>query len=432
MNQEIKKLYLDILRQEVKPALGCTEPIAVALAVAKSCELLQETTRKIVVSVSANILKNAMGVGIPGTGMVGLEIAIALSVICGKSEYGLEVLKNLCPESVDKARELVAQDMITIKLADTEEKLYIIAEAVSDNHSSKVIISERHDNISFAELDGKILIKQDTQNNQENADAGIDTRKADLTVAKIYDFIQNVDIEEISFMNEAVVLNSALAEEGLKHNFGLRVGKTINDKMHTPLIGESLINYAMAITAAASDARMAGCVLPAMSNSGSGNQGITVTMPVVATARKLNASPESLLRALTFSHLCAIHIKSYLGRLSALCGCIVASSGATCGITYLMGGGYDQACMALKNMAANITGMVCDGAKIGCALKVSTGVSCAIQSAMLAMEGISVTSVDGIIDADVEKTIANLSEIGREGMTQTDKIMLQIMINKKK
>ena len=430
MEQKTKNLYIEILKQEVKPALGCTEPIAVALAVAKACEIIKEKPTKIIIGVSANILKNGMGVGIPGTGMIGLNIAAALSVVCGKSEYGLEVLNDVCFEKVELAKKLIDTGIVEIKVSDTTEKLYIEASIQSENHNSRVIITQRHDNISHIELDGKVINSDYADQTTECTSTNIDILAANLTIKNILDFTESVDIEDIRFMIDAKTLNSVLAEEGLSKEYGLQVGKTLNKNIKTDLIGSSIMTYSMAITAAASDARMAGCVLPAMSNSGSGNQGITVTMPVVAVAEKIGASEEQLIRALTLSHLIAIHIKTNLGRLSALCGCVVASSGAASGITYLMGGNYEQVCSSLKNMVGNITGMVCDGAKVGCALKVATGVSCAVQSSMLSLENICISSNDGIIDDCIEKTIKNLGVIGSEGMCETDKIMIEIMVNK--
>lgn len=431
MENKTKKLYIDILKQEVKPALGCTEPIALALAVAKACELIKQRPTRMIIEVSANILKNGMGVGIPGTGMVGLDIAVALSIICGKSEYGLEVLREVCENAVEFAKELITKKIVEIRLAETSEKLYIAATAISEQHTSKVIISSCHDNISYMELDGKcVTVDSSDCASSEPQPEIIDTREADMTIRKIYDFTTTVELEEVEFILQTKVLNMALSQEGLTKDYGLQVGKLLYSKMNTDLIGNSLISYSMALTAAASDARMAGCMLPAMSNSGSGNQGITVTMPVVATAERLKSTDEQLIRALVLSHLVAIHIKSHLGRLSALCGCVVASSGASCGITYLNGGEYKEIVASLKNMMGNITGMVCDGAKVGCAMKVATGVSCAVQSSMLATEGICISENDGIIDKDIEKTIANLGAVGSEGMKYADEIMLRIMINK--
>ncbi|MEG1586539.1 MAG: L-serine ammonia-lyase, iron-sulfur-dependent, subunit alpha [Bacteroidales bacterium] len=433
--KEQRDAYIALLKSEVKPALGCTEPIAVALAVAKATEILKEQGEKpakITVEVSANILKNAMGVGIPGTGMNGLYIASALGACCGKSAYGLEVLREVSPEQVAIAQQMVAANRVEIKLSQEDVKLYIRASCWSTHHTTSATIRDNHDCITEVTLDGVCLVASE----RENADASAvsdqpDARKLGLTVASIFQFAMEAPIAEIAFIKESACLNRAIAEEGLKHNYGLQIGKTIRNRSHESIFGQGVLTYAMSMTAAAADARMAGCTLPAMSNSGSGNQGITVTLPVVAVADKLNSSEERVTRALVLSHLIAIHIKTYLGRLSALCGCVVASSGAACGITYLMGGGYTEVTFAIKNMIGNITGMVCDGAKAGCALKVSSGTSSAVQSAILAVDKICISENDGIIEQDIEKTIYNLGKVGTTGMQNTDHIMLNIMVNKR-
>jgi L-cysteine desulfidase len=255
------------------------------------------------------------------------------------------------------------------------------------------------------------------------------SRDLGLTVKEIYAFAATMPYEDIAFILEDRTLNLALAKEGLSGDWGLRVGKAIRENQKE-VFGDDFLSYAMGLTAAASDARMAGCTLPAMSNSGSGNQGITVSMPVIAYALKYGVDDERLARALMLSNLVAIHIKTYLGRLSALCGCVVASTGSACGIVYLQGGGVDAVSAAIKNMAGNITGMVCDGAKVGCAMKVASGVSCAVQSAVLALRGTCIPSTDGIIDDDVEKTIRNLGTIGSVGMKSTDRLILDIMLCK--
>ena len=428
---------IELVKKEVKPALGCTEPAAVSLAVARSCEALKNAGYKeiesIKVEVSANILKNGMGVGIPGTGMVGLRIAAALGATCGKSVYGLEVLKDLGSNSIDEAKDLDNRNIISILLAQTPKKLYINATVVSDGHSAATVIEDSHDNISSVKLDGEELMQKSANdgNSPESLHAGDkSTREYNLSVKEIVDFAENAPLGEIEFILESVTLNKALAAEGLRGNYGLNVGRTIMENMKGNLLGDSLLTYAMAVTAAASDARMDGCVLPAMSNSGSGNQGITATLPVIAFAEKQNVDNEKLARALILSHLVAIHIKGYLGKLSALCGCVIASTGSSCGIVYLRGGGYREICNAIKNMVGNITGMVCDGAKEGCALKVASGVSSAIQSALLAMKEICVDSHDGIIDTSIEKTIENLGLIGSKGMSGADRMILDIMVNK--
>ena len=427
-----------LLKKEVVPALGCTEPVAVALAAARSCEALRQAgyeAEKLEAAVSANILKNGMGVGIPGTGMVGLGIAVALAAVCGKSEYKLEVLKDLTPEAVDKAKQMVHDSLVHVTLADTEEKLYVLATAFSGAHRADTVLEGSHDAIVSVKLDGEEIFSASSPSPAEGAataaEEALDPDLAKkLSIRELYDYAMQTPIEELEFIMDSVTLNKALSDEGLAHNYGLRVGKTLVQSDNAPVYGDSLLTYAMARTAAASDARMAGCTLPAMSNSGSGNQGITVTMPVIAVAEKTNVTREQLIRALTLAHLTAIHIKGHLGKLSALCGCVIASTGSSCGIVYLRGGGYDEICAAIKNMIGNITGMVCDGAKEGCALKVASGVACALQSAVLALDGVCISPNDGIIEKDIEKTIGNLGRIGSIGMQTTDKMILDIMVCK--
>lgn len=483
---------IELIQKEVKPALGCTEPIAVSLAVARSCEALRQIgveVSHLTVEVSANILKNGMGVGIPGTGMIGLHIASALAVTCGKSCYGLEVLKDLSPAAIEAAKEMVDAKKVKVVLADTTMKLYIKAwaygsDAAGAEHSAATEIKNNHDSIVSVVRDGEeILAPQHIEpmncagsactsaagasasgaavagaagsaasgsasaaatavagstgsdsvasgSASGLASAEKTTLDYKLSVKEILEFAQEASFENIKFILDSVKLNKALAEEGLKDDYGLRVGKTILAREHSDVFGSSVMTYAMAATAAASDARMAGCTLPAMSNSGSGNQGITVTMPVIAVAEKMGVGEEKLARALVLSHLVAIHIKGYLGKLSALCGCVIASTGSSCGIVYLQGGGYEQVCSAIKNMIGNITGMVCDGAKVGCALKVASGVSSSVQAAVLAMDNICISSNDGIIEDCIEKTICNLGRIGAEGMQTTDRMILDIMVCK--
>ena len=432
----MKDKMIALLKQEVVPALGCTEPIAVALAAARSCEALREAgcePEKVDAAVSANILKNGMGVGIPGTGMVGLHIAVALAAVCGKSEYKLEVLKDLDAEAVSAAKRMVEAERVKISLADTQEKLYVLATARGGGHEAATIICGSHDAIVKVTLDGsEIQGAAETGEAEQDADAAAlepdFARK--ITVREIVDFALGTPLEDLEFVMDSVKLNKALVDEGLAHKYGLQVGRTLLQQDNVPVYGNSLLTYAMACTAAASDARMAGCTLPAMSNSGSGNQGITVTVPVIAVAEKTGATHEQLVRALTLAHLVAIHIKGHLGKLSALCGCVIASTGSSCGIVYLRGGGYDQICAAIKNMIGNITGMVCDGAKEGCAMKVASGVACSMQSAVLALDGICISPSDGIIEKDIEKTIANLGRIGSVGMQSTDEMILDIMVCK--
>lgn len=429
---ERQQQLIDLIHREVKPALGCTEPIAVALAVAKAVEILGQNKPvdrlsadfRIEIAVSGNILKNGMGVGVPGTGKIGLHIAAALGAVCGKSEYGLEVLHDLDDRSIARAKGLVEDKMVIISLADTTHKLYVSASVTSGEDTATAIIEDGHEHFVRTMLDGQVLMdcEVDGEDSEDEGDCGI-------TVREIVDFAETADAGDIEFILDDRRLNLALANEGLKGCYGLCVGRTIKrDSGKT--FGDSFLTYAMALTAAASDARMAGCTLPAMSNSGSGNQGITVSMPVIAYAEHYGIDDETLSRALILSNLIAIHIKHYLGTLSALCGCVVASTGAACGITWLKGGKYPQICATIKNMIGNITGMVCDGAKVGCAMKVASGVSSAIQSSMMALEDHCASEHDGIIDRDIEHTIENLGRVGSVGMEQTDEVILNIMVCK--
>lgn len=451
---------LQLLRKEVKPALGCTEPIAVALAVAKAVEIIIENSSccegrdcyswrlgadfKIDLSVSGNILKNGMGVGIPGTGMAGLHIAAALGAVCGDSSLGLEVLRGLSRSGIERAKELVALKRVSVHIAQTSRLLYVkatvslgeeikasaVLKPESGTHKEETpfacaIIEDDHDRIVEVSFADKILMSS------ESGAAAKERSVLDygLSVKEIYDFALSATFEDISFILDDRKYNLALAEEGLKGKYGLQVGKTIRTS-GKEVFGEDFMSYAMSLTAAASDARMAGCTLPAMSNSGSGNQGITASLPVIAYSIRHEISEEKLARALILSNLIAIHIKGYLGKLSALCGCVVASTGASCALVYLKGGSYEHICYAIKNMIGNITGMVCDGAKAGCAMKVASGVSSSIQSALLALNESCVNETEGIIDKDIEKTIHNLGLVGSAGMREADKTILDIMTQK--
>lgn len=421
-----REKYIGLLKKEVIPALGCTEPIAVALAAARAKQLLGKMPEKVVVKVSSNIFKNGMGVGIPGTGMVGLKIAAALGIVCGVPEKKLEVLGDVNGEHVGEAKEFMENSEIEIGVKDKCEKLYIECDAISGNDVSKVIIKECHTNIVHESFNGVIVKFKETDEPEavKSNDDGIDI---ELNIENIFEFGTTEPIDNLSFILEGAVMNKRISDEGLKNTYGLQVGKKIMENIDRGFLCNDIMTHAMAVTAAASDARMAGCTLPAMSNSGSGNQGITVFLPIIAVADKMGINEEKLTRALIIGNLVAIHIKKYLGRLSALCGCVVASAGASSGIVYMLGGGSMEIGFAIKNMIANITGMICDGAKTGCGLKVSTGVSSAVQSALLAIDGIVVSCHEGIIDNCVEKTIKNLALIGSQAMNETDTCILNIM-----
>lgn len=426
LNECERSLIISLIKKEVVPAIGCTEPIAVSLCVAKATEVLETVPEKIKVYLSANILKNAMGVGIPGTKMVGLPIAIALGALIGKSEYGLQVLKDLKPEDVDTGKEYIAEKRIEIGLKeDIDDNLYIEVHCLKNENETVAIIKGTHTHFSHISRNGEITVNEcDNSLCEENKD------EIKLSFSKVYEFATTTPIEDIRFILQAAELNRTASKLSAQGSYGHNVAKTMTGALGKQIFGDSMLTHMMSYTAAACDARMDGAMIPVMSNSGSGNQGITATLPVLTYAEDTNCSEESLIRALILSHLTVVYIKQKLGRLSALCGCVAAATGASCGITYLMGGDYNQITFAVKNMVGNITGMICDGAKPSCALKISSGVSTAVLSAIMAMEQKVVSSLEGIVDDDVDKTIENLTSIGAVGMQEIDKLVLKIMTSK--
>ena len=426
INDAERQQIIALVKREVVPAIGCTEPIAVALCVAKAAETLGVKPEKISVWLSANILKNAMGVGIPGTGMIGLPIAIAFGALIGKSEYQLEVLKDSVPEAVEAGKRFIDEKRISIALKpNIDEKLYIEVCCEAGSDRSTAIIAGGHTSFVYVSHNGDVLLDKQTASAEEEENA-----VPDLTLRKVYDFAMTAPLDEIRFILDTARLNKAAAEQSFTGNYGHGLGKMLRGTYEHKVMGDSVFSHILSYTSGACDARMAGAMIPVMSNSGSGNQGISATLPVVVYAEENGKSEEELIRALMLSHLTVIYIKESLGRLSALCGCVVAATGSSCGITWLMGGTYEQITYAVQNMIANLTGMICDGAKPSCALKVTTGVSTAVLSAIMAMENRCVTSVEGIIDQDVDQSIRNLTRIGSQGMNETDKLVLDIMTNK--
>lgn len=424
MNEETRKEIIRLIRAEVVPAMGCTEPAAVSLCVARATELLGCLPETIELLLSGNIIKNAMGVGIPGTGMIGLPIAVALGAICGKSEYGLEVLHDVNDQVLDAGKQYVAGNHIRIRhKTDAPSNLYIEVNVTAQGHEVTATISGSHTNFIFLAKDGEVLLDKGIQADAARED-GIK-----LDYKTVYEFAMTAPMSEIEFITEAGELNRRAAMEGNHKDYGHCLGHIISTKgLH--LFGDTPLTHMVALTSSACDARMGGATVSVMSNSGSGNQGITATLPVLSYAIEIGADHERTVRALTLSSLTSIYIKQSLGRLSALCGCVVASTGASSGLTYLMGGDYDRICASIKNMVANLTGMICDGAKPSCAMKISSGVYTALMSAMLAMNDQCVSSAEGIIDDDIDKTIRNLTSIGREAMEETDQKVLRIMVEK--
>lgn len=421
-----RKQIIDLIHREVIPAIGCTEPIAVALCVARATETLGSVPERIAVRLSANILKNAMGVGIPGTGMIGLPIAVALGALIGRSEYQLEVLRDVTPGAVERGRQMIDQKRISIALKEgIAEKLYIEAEVEAAGHKALAVIAGGHTTFVYVERDGEVLLDR-----RRAAASDEEEGEVPLTLHRVWEFAMTTPVDEIRFILESQRLNRAAAEKSFTGEYGHCVGRTLRCDRERQVMGDSIFTRILSYTSAACDARMAGAMIPVMSNSGSGNQGIAATMPVAIYAEEIHASEEQTIRALTLSHLTVIYIKQSLGRLSALCGCVVAATGSSCGIVYLMGGGYKEMTAAVKNMIANLTGMICDGAKPSCAMKLTSGVSTAVLSAMMAMDGRCVSPVEGIIEEDVDRCIHNLTSIGRDGMNETDRLVLDIMTHK--
>ena len=419
IDKETRERIIQLVHQEVVPAIGCTEPMCVALCTARATELLGCRPERIDAWLSANILKNAMGVGIPGTGMIGLPIAMALGALIGKSEYQLEVLKDLTPEALEAGKQFINEERIHIHLKEhITEKLYAEVTCSAGNRSETAIIAGSH--TRFVQSTEAL----------SSTDSPSDSDEPALTMRLVYDFATTAPLDEIRFIEETRHYNMNAAREALKGNYGHNLGKTIDRPLSKGIFGNSIYSHIIARTAAACDARMGGAMIPVMSNSGSGNQGICATNPVCVYAKENENTEEELIRALMLSHLTAIYIKQSLGKLSALCGCVVASIGSSVGITYLMGGDYDRVCRSVKNMIANLTGMICDGAKPSCSLKITSGVSTALLSALLSMEGKCVSSEEGIVDDCVDKSIHNLTSIGADGMGITDEMVLNIMTSK--
>lgn len=402
---------LQLLHTEVVPAIGCTEPICVALCVARAKERLGAEPDKIVVELSRNIYKNAMAVGIPNTEMTGLPIAIALGATIGQSEYELEVLRNTTPDAVAYAKTYMQRVPITIEVLENAPNiLYVQAHVYKGDKQATATIQGEHTH--FVEEGEKAV--QPTTDNQPQ----------DLTLKLVYDFALSIDYTELQFLLEGAEMNIRAAEYAFEHKCGHCLGQILAKQ------DNSVFEQILAYTSGACDARMSGAMVPVMSNSGSGNQGISCSVPVLIYARHIGASEEQTLRALALSNLTVIYIKQSLGRLSALCGCVVAATGSACGITYLKGGQYEEITYAIKNMVANISGMICDGAKPGCALKVTSGVATAVIAASLAKEHSYPDATEGIIDDDIDKTIHNLTRIGHDGMQQTDELIVNIMTHK--
>lgn len=422
--------FILAVREEVKPALGCTEPVSLALAAATAAAELDGPAERIEAWVSPNLMKNGMGVTVPGTGMVGLPIAAALGAMGGDPSAGLEVLKGAGQEALARARALLAAGKVQVMLQDPcEDILYSRAKVYSGNAWSCVTIAGGHTHIVHRETDRGVIYTQAP----EPASAHTDTPLAVMahtSLQEIVHFIGHVPFEDIRFILDAARLNDALSREGLNGGWGLHIGATLARQRDRGLMENSLSSAIVIRTSAASDARMGGATLPAMSNSGSGNQGITATVPVLVVAEHQLADEERLARALMLSHLSAIYIHAQLPRLSALCAATTAAMGAAAGMAWLMDGHYDTIAMAISSMIGDVSGIICDGASNSCAMKVSTSAAAAFKAVLMALDNTAVTGHEGIVAHNVEQSIGNLCALASHAMQHTDRQIITIMASK--
>ena len=420
MDQKLYDSYVKILKNELVPALGCTEPIAIAYAAAKAREVLGEMPESIELCCSGNIIKNVKGVKVPNSnGLKGIDVAATLGVVGGCAERELEVLEDVTEADIEKTKELVQQGFCTCTLKEGVENLYIVAKVIAGEHSAEVTIVNRHTLISRIVKDGEILYQIAAH---EDSPEYVD--KSVLNVKDILEFADTVKIEDVKeILDRQITMNSAISDEGLRHAYGAQVGRTLLNEY-----GDDVKIRARAHAAAGSDARMSGCSLPVVINSGSGNQGITASVPVIVYAKELNAGEEKMYRALALSNLTTIHQKTPIGRLSAFCGAVSAGAGAGAGIAYLNGGDFDAVIHTVVNALAVISGMVCDGAKASCAAKIAESVDTAILGYNMYVKGQQFYGGDGIVKKGVENTIQNVGRLAKDGMKKTNEEIISIMI----
>lgn len=427
--KDFKGQLLNILIEDVKPAMGCTEPVAVALACAKAKELLGEEIIKHKVLVSPNVYKNGLCVGIPGTDRVGLKISVALGFIGGESKNGLRVLETITKEEVKLAEEYMDNTPISVSPANTKEKVYIEVLLEGKNNTSRVVIRNKHDNFVHLESNGEVLLAEEKIDETISTFESLEDNVLDIiTIKELVQSVEEMEFKDIEFLLEGISMNEQIANYGLENKIGVGVGYGMKQSIEKGLLGDDLMNNAMMITAAAADARMNGVKLPVMSSNGSGNNGITAILPIVAYNKKFPQSDERLARALAISHLVTAYVKNFTGRLSAVCGCgVAASTGATAGISWLMNGNIKQIEGAMENIVASLSGMICDGAKSGCSLKLASSASAAIQNAIIATQDCIVPPLTGIVGTSVEESIRNLGKVADKGMTSTDEVIINVM-----
>ncbi len=428
----------DILAMEVAPALGCTEPVAISLGAAAAASLLPDRpVDSIEIWVDPNIYKNGLAVSIPGTnGLSGLDTASAIGAVGGDPTLKLEVLEPLDDDAVARAQKMLAEGRVKVNLLADHKGLYIKTVLKSGADAAESVIRDLHDNIVSLTLNGRQiadnpLVTPDTQENDSGGLARLESWLKKLSLAELLELVDDLDEEDRHFLAEGIEHNMRLAENGLKHGQGLGVGRTLERLYRQGLIKKDMILAARILTSAAADARMAGVKLPAMSSAGSGNHGLTAILPIKAVSDFVNCDQQTLLEAIGLSHIITAYIKAFTGRLSAVCGCsIAAGAGATAGITYLMAGDVHHIAGAIKNLTEDLAGVICDGAKAGCALKLATAAGTAVQAALFSLQGVNVMATDGIIGASPEQTMQNVGTISTEGMIETDRTILKIMLEK--
>lgn len=426
--EKLEQVILNDVTHEVVPALGCTEPISLALASAIARQHLGQIPERIEAKVSPNLMKNGMGVTVPGTGTVGLDMAAAIGAIGGDPTAGLEVLKNITASQVSEAKQMLAEQKVSVSIFETEHILYSEATLYHQDDVVSVRIAAHHTNVIYIEKNGETLLSKPCAVESDH----ITDIFLGMSAKDMYDFSMCVNLDKIRFIDEAAKLNSKLSEEGLRDNYGLHIARTLQKQIGQGLLSDDLLNRIVIETTAASDARMGGANLPAMSNSGSGNQGIAATMPVVVVARHINATDEQRIRALFLSHLMAIYIHSKLPKLSALCAATTAAMGSCAGVAWLLSGKFENISMAINSMIGDISGIICDGAANSCAMKVSTSVTSGYKSVLMSLDNTQVTDNEGIVEYDIDRSINNLCNIASRSMQYTDRQVIEIMVNKPK
>ncbi len=417
--------YLHILKEELVPAFGCTEPIAIAFAAACVRQLLGVCPDSLRVEASGNIIKNVKSVIVPNTGgMKGIRAAAAAGALSGQADRRLEVLAGLTGEDHHRLRDYLEQTPIQVDRASGSLAFDLTVAGTGEGHSARVRIAGSHTNVVLAERDGQILLRKELADSSQEEDGRAELQRVALTIEGIMEFARSVELADVeAILKRQIQYNTAIAEEGLRGDYGANVGSVL-----LAAYGEDVKIRARAMAAAGSDARMNGCELPVIINSGSGNQGLTVSLPVIEYAKELNSTEEELYRALVVSNLTSIHLKEGIGRLSAYCGAVTAGAGAAAGISFLMGGGFREAAHTVVNTLANVSGIICDGAKPSCAAKISSAVEAGILGLYMFQNGQEFRGGDGILRKGVESTIANVARLGREGMRGTDREILEMMM----